>query len=654
MRNESPDRDELTSPEILLPRGNFWLTLAFAFCILFGFALILNVHPVGDGLWFWYARLLRGGQRLYSGMHVPLQPLFVLITAWMQELLGPSWLASKSLAALQVVAYSATLLLIVRYFVWKDPDRTSSPGGIDRAVVLLAAFGTTISSIYYRFDDYHVTGNILVTLSIYLLLRLRSEPRTQRILALAGILGVLSGIAVSNRINDGAALGLGVAILLPLFATRKKFPATLVFVVAALLALRLVIALTGDSVHDWAMETIIRAAAIKGGSGQALTAPITFPIAIAREIKHDPTLIRSLLFALAAVAIFAVVLPRLARRFSRPRLLWLSAAVVSLAFVPYFWRTMVEGFPVRAVAELFIILCYPLFLLAAWRCLRAFFLTPPPGWQIGELLVVIPFGQLLSGAMTSSGHSVLEGFPPVALMLLVLPLSSLLPIRESGWQKSLYLGFCTFLIATSFPLKVVTPYTWSHFEDGTMFVDRQWYRHPDFGPMYIERPQLRFMVSMCDEIHQSAHPSLLAMPFPYPNYFCNIPPWRGYVQTWYDTTSKSRIDALIQDLQQPPDWIVYQRAIDTIQGNEHYFSHGRPLPHRALDRLITDRIRSRSWSVVQDQCFEGAQWLLLRTQPTTLTPPPMPPNLCKPEFIDSEPADLSPPSAPDPVPASKP
>src|SRR5436305_2850713 len=69
-------------------RKRRWQVFAVVFCVLFGSIFILNVHPIGDGLWFWYAILLRNGQRLYADMHLPLQPLFVLLTAWTQELLG--------------------------------------------------------------------------------------------------------------------------------------------------------------------------------------------------------------------------------------------------------------------------------------------------------------------------------------------------------------------------------------------------------------------------------------------------------------------------------------------------------------------------------------------------------------------------------------
>ena len=48
--------------------------------------------------------------------------------------------------------------------------------------------------------------------------------------------------------------------------------------------------------------------------------------------------------------------------------------------------------------------------------------------------------------------------------------------------------------------------------------------------------------------------------------------------------------------------------------HETVFNGGRPLPHRALDRLIMDRIAQGQWAVVGQQDFEGADWILIRTR----------------------------------------
>ena len=102
---------------------NRWQLVSALLCFCFGIASILNIHPVGDGMWFWYAMLERHGERLYSTMHLPLQPLFILLTAWCQDLFGLSWLGSKILAVLQLAAFCFGLLLVVRTVAWKDWQR---------------------------------------------------------------------------------------------------------------------------------------------------------------------------------------------------------------------------------------------------------------------------------------------------------------------------------------------------------------------------------------------------------------------------------------------------------------------------------------------------------------------------------------------------
>ena len=65
----------------LMNRDTVYQNLMFLFCVLFGLAMIANVQPAGDGVWFWYSWFFLGGKHLYADMHLALQPLFVLETA---------------------------------------------------------------------------------------------------------------------------------------------------------------------------------------------------------------------------------------------------------------------------------------------------------------------------------------------------------------------------------------------------------------------------------------------------------------------------------------------------------------------------------------------------------------------------------------------
>jgi hypothetical protein len=159
-----------------------------------------------------------------------------------------------------------------------------------------------------------------------------------------------------------------------------------------------------------------------------------------------------------------------------------------------------------------------------------------------------------------------------------------------------------------------------------MFENRQWYLHPVYGPMYIERDQLQLSESICEEIGQStSRPELLSLPFPYPNYFCAIPPWHRYVNTFFDTSTRSTIVGLIQELESaPPQWIVYQRQLKIMRLHEEIFNHGQPLAQRDLDELIMRKIATGEWQVVaksnyfprdKKNYFEGDGWWVIRTRP---------------------------------------
>ena len=150
-----------------------------------------------------------------------------------------------------------------------------------------------------------------------------------------------------------------------------------------------------------------------------------------------------------------------------------------------------------------------------------------------------------------------------------------------------------------------------------MFVGRTVYRHPEVGPMIVERAQLDFMKPMCDAIHAQGSPTtLLALPYPYPNYFCDVPPWDGYVQTWYDTSGPSIITSLEGKLDKaPPRWVMYQRGLDTMAMHEAAMQPFRELPQRGLDREILSKVETDQWTIVRRACFEGSDWILLRTTP---------------------------------------
>ena len=480
--------------------------------------------------------------------------------------------------------------------------------------MLLAVFGLSIASLYSRFDDYHLTGYCFELWSIYLFLRCDEEMT----LPAVALLGVLAGLDIANRINDGAALFVAAGLILPFFAARRRLISLAIFCSSALLTLLGVVALTGDSVRDWATNSIVHAAAIKGGQRNVLAAPIGYPLHILNAIAHDKGLQHNIAYV-ALVILVCVLMQQFGRRSDGGWAAWrIALGVAAIALMSYRLRgSLPYGVPLDAITFLAVPFAYLFLLVLAVQWVRMLLKPSARIWPARRLLPLIPLLQIPGSALSSrGGPSVLEAYPQAAFLLLLLPVCYPEWVRGK-LRETICLSLAGIIAVSAAIAKTRHPYHWHHFVDHALFQDREWYRHPLYGPMYIERGQLRLMQAMCAEIGHDGPPTdLLSITNPYPNYFCNVAPWHGYVQTWYDTASRQTIDALVGELQtEPPKWIVYQRALDSMEAHETVFTGGHPLPHRALDRLIMDRIATGQWVVIGRQDFEGADWIVIRTHP---------------------------------------
>jgi hypothetical protein len=208
---------------------------------------------------------------------------------------------------------------------------------------------------------------------------------------------------------------------------------------------------------------------------------------------------------------------------------------------------------------------------------------------------------------------------PMATLFLLLPIASPIELKLRG--RSVLLAAAFVLLCYGFCFRVVEPYRWWSFRSQPMFVGRQWYMHPVYGPMIAERDMLTFIQPVCKDLDADrSNRELLSLPYSFANYFCAVPPWHDYVQTWYDTTEKSTIDALMEQLQQgPPKWVFYQRQPEVVTFHEQLFNGGRPLPQRYLDQLIEKKISDGAWKVVYKNSYGSMplmdqDWLLIQTR----------------------------------------
>lgn len=603
------------------PANSCYQTLTWAFCILFGVAMIANVQVAADGTWYWYAVLLHGGKRLYADMHLALQPLMVLETDSCLTLLGKSWLAMKVPAVLHVVLYSFILWCIARYSDLRDREK---------AILLGCGFFLGISFVGYRFDDYHVIGDSLKAGSLLVLLMLSRKDRRQsfgHVAGLAAILGVLSGLTLMTRLPDGAALILGVAISILFLAPLQRLLSLLLYLLAATLTVLFILHLTGDTLHTYAMSTIFQAAGSKGGAGHVLVYPLELPRDLYHWLKY-PWAEALTSYTFGAAAIWTFLLRPSAGTGTggeftvRSRLVKVAVGVVLLLLPLHpIYRLFMQDDIIAALAVIGDIVLFGVALLVILRFLLSIFMPERvKDWDPREILLLIPLGQMLASAMGSAGEH--KGiYAPLGMMILLLPIASPIRIKRET-AKSMLLAVLLLTAFSAAIYKIRTPYSWHSYLSPPMFVDRHWYRHPVYGPMIIDSQLLQFIEPVCREIAaDGSQEELLSLPYGYANYFCDIPPWQDYVTTFYDTSTRETIFGLMNKLRQsPPKWILYQRQLDNMAVHEKIFQHGQPLPHRFLDQLIEEKLASGEWQAVYTSDYGNTpkmdnHWTLIRTRP---------------------------------------
>jgi hypothetical protein len=597
------------------PQTSRYLLSAFALTFAFGIAMIANSQEAGDGTWFWYAVLFRHGERLYSHLQLALQPLFVIETAGFMALLGKGWLACKVPAVLHLAALSLGFISIGRYLPMPSWQK---------ALLCCAAFFMAVSSVAYRFDDYHVLAELFVLYSIVVLLRMHSGVSARARFGLAALLGAFAALSFATRVNNGGALFVGAGIVLFCFTPTRRWIALLLFAAAAALTLILVVRLTGDSFHDYWMYTITRAAASKGGRGNILTNPLVLPWHTLQFLGTRRSRELVAIF-LAVCGVWAyIVRPALPIKTSRG--LRRAGAGLALILFPFLYmhnHGLRDGSFLLSVSTIATFLLYAFGIFAFFRWV-AWEIAPNrfKQWNRLEILLIIPLGQLAAEALsTSAGHG--EIYMPMATLFLLLPIAFPIELKMRG--RSFLLAAATVLMVYGFVFRVMEPYRWWSFHALRMFVGRQWFMHPVYGPMVIGRDTLTFVQPVCKAIgpdgsgRDGSSRELLSLPFSFANYFCDVPPWHDYVQTWYDTSEKSTIDALMEQLRRaPPEWIFYERQPEVVRFHEQTFNGGRPIPHRYLDQLMEEKINDGAWKVVYRSSYGSTslvnqEWLLIQT-----------------------------------------
>jgi hypothetical protein len=581
--------------------------VAIAACILLGLAMIANNQMGGEGMWFWYDRTFLNGVKVYSHLHLALQPFFLLETAAWMRLVGQNLARLEALSLLHIFAMCAALYLILRESSWSAPLK---------AITLFASFALTVCSHSYRFDDYHVVAEDLIFFSLLVLLYLTRSKSPAQELRYAAVLGLLCGITVTTRVTDGTALVAAAVLCMLLLPLHRKLLSTAMMVAVTAVTARLIVALTRDSFADYLSSSIFRAASSKGGTSSIFAAPfVGLRTSIPMIDKH--TLVP--LLAILAIGPLIYYFWREGVKYIVP--IELGATVLLLAVIPHDrFRDALLGSQINVSMLVLSALLYFLPLIVLIRFLRARQAGRP--WDRREVLVLLPLAEWASYVASSGGYPLGNYYAPIVLALLLVAVLD--PFRKiAAWAYPSFGVFMIWIAASSVVGKALVPYSWQNYIYSPMFLNRQLYHHPVYGELYIDKDLLRFSQDVCNDI--GAHPGqnapeLLALPYPFPNYFCATPPWHNYVQTFFDTSTKATIDQLMDELNTaPPKYVVYQRQLLVMTGAEHYYNHDHPIPHRFLDQMIMDKLDTHQWKLIEYSrylyLYPGDGWYIIQTHP---------------------------------------
>ncbi len=596
-------------PPERIPPGQFSRLLpglTTAFCIAFGLALIANTQLACDGGWFLYAVLHRGGTRLYRDLHLVLQPLAVLETEWWMSLVGKGWIVSKVPAVLHLVAFTTGIALVTS---------KSKLASIPKAIVIACVFFVGIHFEAYRFDDYHVMTDALALFSMLLLLKLDEAESFNSNWKLAAALGLLSGLAITTRLTDGVALYLAVALAMAYIVKTGKTASLIAFFCITCLVMLGIVVLTGDSPRDYATSTILHAAGPKGGLASVLTRPFLLLWNSLAFLAARQQFVTMLYCTVAAASWTWLVTPF--PRADRPRSTIKAAAGSALlaGAVALLWPVIQNGDVIVTLSALWVIAEYGIVFFLVYRIgLESLRVSGTAITNPKRVILFLPFALLLAGSLSSAGYHF--GLYSQIAFLIVAVVVLFPALFETKWLRSCFLVIAALMAVSGAYSKVINPASWHSYRSFPMFSHRVLAHHPAYGTMVIDDSLYGFVEGICSVVKSDGKPELLSIPFSYANYYCDIAPWQGFVQSFFDLSGKDVIDDMMTKLQHsPPKWILYQRQLENLAMHEKVFNNGRRLPQRDLDEFIVANVVAGRWRLVlRGQDRAGTDWLLLKTQ----------------------------------------
>jgi hypothetical protein len=562
--------------------------------------LFLTLAP-GDGTWILYGNQLLKGLSLYSDIKIHQQPLFPIFGEVISFFSKGKFLYEKLFFSILPIVfiysiYTISTKLDVSFF--------------KRAVFIAGIFFCSIRFEAYRFDDYHIASSFLVMFSIYISIKyLRKKLSASNYIYIQSF---IASLALFNRVNDGFFLFL---IIYGIYLYNEGYLKNFILnslksFAIAFFILSLLLIFSGATYGDWFNLTIAQAGKIKGGTGLYL-----YPFLMLQN-SFNFVLTPLLDFKSNLLSLFFIVYI-LSYLFLRPKLN-LGKPFIRLIFITNFILFLYLIHNIYQISFLNIFLPFAVIIslygliLYFWTFFKMKFLEVH-NTNAMLCLILYPAFLFISGSLSSAG-SYNDHYFPMATLIAVTPF-----IFEKN--KSIYMHerfffylLCAVLAIDGLVYRISNPYSWHAYHVPKFFNGYKVSFNTLHGYFVTNEELSKLIEPVCLKLTKSD--TLLSIPFSFANYYCGLEPWNGYIQTFFDTSSKSDINDLIMNLEKtPPSYIFYQRQLLNLSMHEKVFNKGMPLPHRQLDNFLMEKISRNEWLIVyKSQLYSPSEWMLISTK----------------------------------------
>ena len=274
---------------------------------------------------------------------------------------------------------------------------------------------------------------------------------------------------------------------------------------------------TGDSLHDWASYSVFHVAVSKGGTGHVFADPLRLPWHTVNYFENPATIVIALYLFASVFAWIALIRPFLRSKQLPDLPKFCVGAVILVMPALYLWHVLLDSMAVLVIPLLGILLVYGIGVAVVVRLLLQ--LAPPstvPGWNPRETSLCSSLWVSWPSGSMSTGAEPLGLSGPLGMTILLLPIASPIHLRRES-VRAFAFALVTLVAVLCAAQKYREPFFWHSYKLGPMFTGRQWYHHPDYGPMVIERDDLAFIQPVCDAVRaDGAQQGLLSCPTPIP------------------------------------------------------------------------------------------------------------------------------------------